>query len=132
MVVDAREDLRLDAGLGENSSDDVHLTEFDRSSSHPAFVSWRLLALVGRGDETLSREHPVDRHETRGLETFTRPLVREAHWSPERLREAKARNRRLALTVELVGNVVGLVRIELTTSSLSVTRSNRLSYSPQG
>jgi hypothetical protein len=28
--------------------------------------------------------------------------------------------------------VVGLVRIELTTSSLSVTRSNRLSYSPAG
>gem|GEM_PF-4756834 len=27
---------------------------------------------------------------------------------------------------------VGLVRIELTTSSLSVTRSNRLSYSPKG
>lgn len=26
--------------------------------------------------------------------------------------------------------MVGLVRIELTTSSLSVTRSNRLSYSP--
>ena len=28
--------------------------------------------------------------------------------------------------------MVGLVRIELTTSSLSVTRSNRLSYSPKG
>jgi hypothetical protein len=28
--------------------------------------------------------------------------------------------------------MVGLVRIELTTSSLSVTRSNRLSYSPVG
>ena len=28
--------------------------------------------------------------------------------------------------------LVGLVRIELTTSSLSVTRSNRLSYSPLG
>ena len=28
--------------------------------------------------------------------------------------------------------MVGLVRIELTTSSLSVTRSNRLSYSPYG
>jgi hypothetical protein len=28
--------------------------------------------------------------------------------------------------------MVGLVRIELTTSSLSVTRSNRLSYSPAG
>ena len=28
------------------------------------------------------------------------------------------------------GAMVGLVRIELTTSSLSVTRSNRLSYSP--
>ncbi len=39
--------------------------------------------------------------------------------------------------VVLIGNaqalaivLVGLVRIELTTSSLSVTRSNRLSYSP--
>ncbi len=29
-------------------------------------------------------------------------------------------------------HLVGLVRIELTTSSLSVTRSNRLSYSPKG
>ena len=29
-------------------------------------------------------------------------------------------------------NVVGLVRIELTTSALSVLRSNRLSYSPGG
>ena len=35
-------------------------------------------------------------------------------------------------SVVVVVVVVGLVRIELTTSSLSVTRSNRLSYSPAG
>ena len=39
-------------------------------------------------------------------------------------------HRRMVKGVPVQFRVVGLVRIELTTSSLSVTRSNRLSYSP--